>query len=536
MGVQWPQSRTPSILQPALDSPSGRSYRQSIQTPGALSGRKDKVTWYVDGTLDLGIPSGKIVRVAGAAWRLTSATARVRTAPVGDALAITILAQLPGTTTLTPVLSTPIVIGDGDLEGTPGVISPVSKVLPIGTLIRMNYSQPAVAAHKFQDFGVFNSASWVRRSTSATAMSNFKNLAGTLWRIRTSLTTSVQIGHGDLERSTDGGVTWTISFLAPDPDDYGFIDIVRTPSGKLFTVLSAKGTFSPDNPLEVHRSSDNGDSWSKVYTLPSATDPLGGPLMADPNDSAGRVFGPYMQDFSLGNPGEEGFFFTLDDGASWTKRVPTTPPVMNNVFGTKFSHFMVAVGQSGRLVMHNGGLAAANLYYADDDADNWTGVDLQSLLLGKRQLIHAEGQILFIAGNVIVSGTIHGRIARTDDNGATWTMYLDGQTLSLGDVDGIERVWGIAYDPAVKTLYAHCNDIDEETGDEDPGAPLLARVEGGPWRNITANSEGVFTPSDPSFIRRFQIRSIVPLDLPTFSTDAQELTVELGYRTRAVAQ
>ncbi|KKN15250.1 hypothetical protein LCGC14_0987950 [marine sediment metagenome] len=127
--------RPSSILSPSIDATSGRSYRQSSQTPGALGGRRAVQRWYTDGVItDV---TGQIVQSVGGVWRLLVASARVRVTP-STSLVLDIEAKVPGGS-YTSVFDTVLTITAGQLEATGGVLS-VGKLYPVGTLFRQSYS------------------------------------------------------------------------------------------------------------------------------------------------------------------------------------------------------------------------------------------------------------------------------------------------------------------------------------------------------------------------------------------------------------
>ena len=124
--------RVSPILSPSIDATSGKSYKQSSQTPGALGGRRAVQRWYTDGVI--GDVSGQIVQSVGGVWRLLIATARTRIAPSTASQNIDIHAKVPGGA-FTTIFSTVLTIATSQLEATGGVLL-TDKIYPIGTLLK----------------------------------------------------------------------------------------------------------------------------------------------------------------------------------------------------------------------------------------------------------------------------------------------------------------------------------------------------------------------------------------------------------------
>lgn len=139
-GPYWPDTRTPRLIPPTLDATGGRSYSQSSQTPGALGGRRGRLTWFIPGLTSTKARVGPRFRVTGGAWRPIRATARLTVAPTYSEPYATLYYTLPGGARTYlfegPVIS--IIIPMGVTEGNerpiiPGLVLPIGSILDLGT-------------------------------------------------------------------------------------------------------------------------------------------------------------------------------------------------------------------------------------------------------------------------------------------------------------------------------------------------------------------------------------------------------------------
>lgn len=141
----WPEQRTYSSIPPQLDAAAGRSYSPVSSTPGAITGRRHRETWFILGTIGTATAQGVVPKVHGGRWRIVEAGARVKIAPTGSNIVIDIEYQLvsggPWKSVFTNSFSR-LVIAAGATEALSGTIDP-GLILPLTTILRMNTNSTA---------------------------------------------------------------------------------------------------------------------------------------------------------------------------------------------------------------------------------------------------------------------------------------------------------------------------------------------------------------------------------------------------------
>ncbi len=145
LAAVWTESPARAIISPQIDAYSGRSYAPVLGTPGSVTGRRHRETWYISGNIGTDTALGPVPRISGGRWRLIEVTARVKTAPVGSSITIDIEYQLVvGGAWLSIFVSSlfRLAIAAGAIEAVFGTIK-AGLILPPKTLLRLNTSSTA---------------------------------------------------------------------------------------------------------------------------------------------------------------------------------------------------------------------------------------------------------------------------------------------------------------------------------------------------------------------------------------------------------
>jgi hypothetical protein len=161
-----------------------------------------------------------------------------------------------------------------------------------------------------------NGDSWVQSDSALGAFASFTNIAGAGGSL-------FAYGMG-IARSTDGGATWATASAG--------IPAFFTVTGftTVGTTLFAGGGFPPAN----YKSTDNGDSWTPVATLPSSS-------------QATQLLGHGNDLFACGE--NNGVFISTNMGGSWTN-ISSGLPAPNYRFTLAIHDGMMYAGTSGNSV------------------------------------------------------------------------------------------------------------------------------------------------------------------------------------------
>lgn len=507
---QWPESRTPPIMMPGLDSVSGKSFGQASQTVGALGGRRAKEEWFVRDSV--AAPNRKIVKTTGGIWRLVRATARVRIAPTLGAVTVDLLARVPGAPSPVSVFDTPLTIAVGETEAVGGIVDPAYKMLPIGTLVSMDVgtavSGMMVAVFDYGNTKTatlrYESGIWVKRSEDAAAwltlaLHHFPDMGNIIFRCRAS--SGSYDNWAALQRSIDLGIGWS------DTTVLGCPDAVHAPNGDLYAI----GTGADGQPHRIYRSTTNGLTWVQVFN-----DTAGDPsftvyrrIVVDPMDSDHVIAVGW--DSSAGN--QQVFLrstdATLGVGATYTRTEPSMTATAEK------NDMAFCFGQGGRLVWAYEDSSGTQVLVdtSDNDGVSWTS-----------RLIHASAgnappNAMFLSGTYIyMYHAATDGIMRSPDNGLAWNSFT-GLPIAA-------NIRGLEVDADDGVLYSGQNDA--------PEADTILKMDpialGGSWTDISAGLLAATGFSD------VQLCDGGLALLAGGSVGAYDLTTELHYRVRAVAQ
>jgi len=235
-----------------------------------------------------------------------------------------------------------------------------------------------------------------------------------------------------IQKSTDGGVTWKTVF-----SKYAGTEIARVP-GSPAKLLATVWDFASAQPTWngfVYRSTDGGDTWTKVGGAGTAPfDPDTGRLslsIAPSAPSTVYVLAATASGDSKGCGGDPvdqlGIYRSTDGGTTWQFRA-------NPVTGTCASGFdSILAGQgwyantirtapATATTVYAGGL---DLWKSTDGGATWTKKSRWDLDPGSSKYVHADLHALVYAGTKLLIGD-DGGVHRTTDTGATFSGLNTG--------------------------------------------------------------------------------------------------------------
>jgi photosystem II stability/assembly factor-like uncharacterized protein len=265
--------------------------------------------------------------------------------------------------------------------------------------------------------------------------------------------------NGLLYRTTDGGLTWTISSTPFSGGDLSFTDVTNG------WMLADLGVGAGSNAVAIFQTADGGATWTQTYTndpnLPDAGDslPLGGiksdlvPL----NKQIAWVSGVTYA------PGTVYLFRTDDGGHNWTPVTLELPAGAENFeLGVDKDQLQFVSANDGFLAVRMSGEATQTAVYITNDGGNsWTLTPTlipnagASAFLSAREAIIYNGEQFYVTHDaartwttvspnivfgdsfadmdfvnpntgwvVTVDAANHHSLNRTTDGGATWSPEL----------------------------------------------------------------------------------------------------------------
>lgn len=265
--------------------------------------------------------------------------------------------------------------------------------------------------------------------------------------------------NGLLYRTTDGGLTWTISSTPFSGGDLSFTDVTNG------WMLADLGVGAGSNAVAIFQTADGGATWTQTYTndpnLPDAGDslPLGGiksdlvPL----NKQIAWVSGVTYA------PGTVYLFRTDDGGHNWTPVTLELPAGAENFeLGVDKDQLQFVSANDGFLAVRMSGEATQTAVYITNDGGNsWTLTPTlipnagASAFLSAREAIIYNGEQFYVTHDaartwttvspnivfgdsfadmdfvnpntgwvVTVDAANHHSLNRTTDGGATWYPEL----------------------------------------------------------------------------------------------------------------
>lgn len=517
-------------LPPPLDS-IGRSYGQVSQTPGALGGRRDVVQWYGSGVVSS--PNRQIVKVAGAAWRLLVAEGYVVTAPTLAPVVLDIEAKLPGEVYESIFITKPT-IPIGEFTSTGGVIRTDRRILPIGTLVKQGGVGAATellvalgldATPREQSRlvgGVWDGPLALPAGITNTDPEIMVTNAS-VWFVINSDDVSDAYGWGVGARSKDGGDTWSAT---PDPGvgNGGIKWVERDVGGRLWCIVH--DSHSVFRRTKIYYSDNDGDSWvlSTTHGTGAPSEQVDGwRIIVHPTDQDTIAIIGY-QDGVTPPGGTVGFILiTKNRGASWT--VNTSVDIRRGQSAQwGFDAVMLS---DGRIVAQGPFVVQATIkwdtWYSDDDGVTWTLSQRHlsnSLRMNGMYISSNEDTIAYTLTDILDSTKERIKIWLSTDQGATFSEI--SLTVEIQEFVGLSDLFSPARFIAsgvFEAMYISTNQSPIEVIKLSP-----------------VNSGGIvtdLTDAYPHISQGNDNLGIVPGD-PV--SGAQDLSMELHYRTRAVSQ
>src|SRR5215212_1516484 len=265
--------------------------------------------------------------------------------------------------------------------------------------------------------------------------------------------------NGLLYRTTDGGLTWTISSTPFSAGDLSFTDVANG------WMLADLGVGAGSNAVAVFQTADGGATWTQTYTndpnLPDAGNslPLGG-IKSDVvplNKQTAWVSGVTYAS------GTVYLFRTEDGGHTWAPVNLELPAGAENFeMGVDKDQLQFVSANDGFLVVRMSGEATQTAVYSTNDAGNtWTLTPTIIPNAGKSDFLSAQEVIIYngeqfyvthdgaqtwntVSPNIVFgdsfaemdfvnpnSGWVvtadaanHRALNRTTDGGATWSPEL----------------------------------------------------------------------------------------------------------------
>ena len=255
-----------------------------------------------------------------------------------------------------------------------------------------------------------------------------------------------QLHPGQLQRSTDDGVTW--ADVGPSPvidgaDIWGVQALVAGADGTLWLCccVNTSGLLNVGlNPPQVWKSVDGGAIWTFVMedtTLDTGRWRRFLDIVAHPSDSQVIVVIADRFDGVLNTQA------TDDGGSSWTR---LTGAFIADTAGRRMAVMM----DNGRIValMSNNG----DIGYSDDYGVTWTDAS-ESFTTYAYEIIRA-GNVLFASGGSATAPIVK----RSFDYGQTWTTIVDDLSMTAE----VTSFQGIVYSPQTDSLYI-CTDSELAT-------------------------------------------------------------------------
>jgi hypothetical protein len=268
---------------------------------------------------------------------------------------------------------------------------------------------------------------WTEESTDAGAENwHLRNLNGNLYRIANAMTWGNIGGPGDLERSDDGGATWTAVIAKDAGNTRGVVAVTIGPDGSLWALW---GSHSDNGEsLKVYKSTDDGLTW-------------GAAVYADAGTGATCLF---PVDIAVHPSDKDILAITSIHGTNGA-----TLTVLNFLTSSFADHTMgvttngteglwLVFGDGNRIIVAGGGTI---IQTTDNYGTGWATKDNPAGTSSRWIIRVSLTRVIYGISQAANNG---GSIRISEDNGQTWTEYIHGSEIDAS-LD-TEDMWAAAID------------------------------------------------------------------------------------------
>jgi photosystem II stability/assembly factor-like uncharacterized protein len=216
-------------------------------------------------------------------------------------------------------------------------------------------------------------------------------------------------------------------------DPFALWDTASGSLDAMVTCLAVKDTFvfAGTDDSGVFRSSNNGDSWTKVNNgLTNLT-----------------ILSLFVKDLILFAGTMDSVYYSTNNGANWIEANNGLPTGSVNSFARKDSNLFAGIWSS--------------IYRSADNGLTWVSAGSFSSVVTS----------ITIKGSKLFAGTVHNGIYRSTNNGSNWTQIIDGLTggLSVNSLAVQDTYLFVATDSGV---FRSSNDSSWTEVDDGLYAPL----------------------------------------------------------------
>ena len=327
---------------------------------------------------------------------------------------------------------------------------------------------------------------WSNQSDPGTAtqsgVCSLKELGGNFYRI-VMLPSSIEwLQHylmhvGQLQRSTNEGITWVDVGPSPIPDvgNWG-VNNVCIDAGGILWLCTCWDFGPPTNPSQIFKSTDNGITWTLSHSesLPWGSYRRIVDIFAHPTDANVIVAVGEGYDAEDLSSYVQATWVTTNAGASWSRN-----DVATSIGVSSCGYVHGVMLSSGRILCYN-----TDTYgYSDDYGTSWTVVDDDG------SIFSVMTQFLRVPGDIVFGASIGWGARRSIDHGETWELLF--HVTAPGD----PRPMGLAYCRTNDTVYISTNSA--KAGNRVLAIPDATQVTVGAAQDLSSNLNALWASGLP---------------------------------------